>query len=99
MIIYNIELIREHCIKYHQCKGAMNVWESKVKSSSWANFSDIKNMFRSADYVDGLVIFNIQGNNHRLVIEAAFHEGAVAIKWVGTHADYDKKCKKGGFKL
>ncbi|HEM8306962.1 MULTISPECIES: type II toxin-antitoxin system HigB family toxin [Providencia] len=77
----------------------MNVWESKVKSSSWANFSDIKNMFRSADYVDGLVIFNIQGNNHRLVIEAAFHEGAVAIKWVGTHADYDKKCKKGGFKL
>ena len=47
--------------------------------------------YRSADFIgDGRVVFNIGGNHYRLIVAVAYRTGRVYVKFVGTHADYDK---------
>ena len=52
---------------------------------------DIKNRYRSADFLaDNRVIFDIGGNNYRLVVKVRYQGSIVLVEWVGTHAEYDK---------
>jgi mRNA interferase HigB len=52
----------------------------------------VKNRYPSASFLsDNKVIFNIKGNNYRLVIKAKYEKGIVLIEWVGTHAEYSKQ--------
>ena len=55
------------------------------------NHADLKQMFPSADYVkNGRYVFNIGGNNYRIVAVVFFIGGVMNIRFVGTHAEYDK---------
>ena len=57
-----------------------------------ADPQDIKNRYRSADFLAGnRAIFNIKGNDFRLVVKIRYQNGIVVVEWVGTHAEYDKK--------
>ncbi len=52
---------------------------------------DIKAQYRSVSFVgNNRVVFNIKGNNHRLIVAVAYKFGALYIKFVGTHSEYDK---------
>jgi mRNA interferase HigB len=66
-----------------------------VEEAEWECHNDIKCNFPSADYVgNGRYVFNIQGNNYRIVAIAVFLEGYLKMRFVGTHAEYDKiDCK------
>ncbi|MCQ4169720.1 type II toxin-antitoxin system HigB family toxin [Hafnia paralvei] len=99
MLVTNTKLIAEYSKKHNQASGALRSWLDETKRANWSNFHDIRASYRHADYVDGLVIFNINGNNHRLVVEVQYVGKYVVVKWIGTHAEYDKKNRKGGFKL
>ena len=69
----------------------LRAWYALVDGAAWAGPADIKAMFRTADLVgDNRVIFNIGGNKYRLVVHVAYGHARVLIKFVGTHADYDK---------
>ncbi|CAD7855214.1 MAG: hypothetical protein [Olavius algarvensis Gamma 1 endosymbiont] len=58
----------------------------------WRTPQDIKNRYRSVDFLTGnRVIFNLKGNHYRLVVRVRYQNGMVVIEWVGTHAEYDKK--------
>ena len=72
-----------------------NVGLTFVEESHWQSHNELKQIFPSADYVgNGRYVFNIQGNNHRLVAIVVFVAGIVKIRFVGTHAEYDKiDCK------
>jgi len=84
--------------KHTASKGALTSWHSDAVSSSWQSPQDIKNRYRSADFLsDDKVIFNIKGNNYRLVIQVRYQNGIIVVLWVGTHAEYSKK-KFGGKK-
>jgi mRNA interferase HigB len=53
--------------------------------------ADVKGQYRNASVVTAeRVVFNIKGNDYRLVAAVDFEKGIVWIKWVGTHAEYDK---------
>ncbi|WP_447886774.1 type II toxin-antitoxin system HigB family toxin [Serratia fonticola] len=99
MMVTGKKLITDYCKKHNQAASALYAWLDEVKRADWSNFHDIKDKYRSADSVNGFVIFNINGNNHRLAVEVEYVGKYAVIRWIGTHAEYDKKNRKGGFKL
>ncbi|MBD2827168.1 type II toxin-antitoxin system HigB family toxin [Xenorhabdus szentirmaii] len=77
--------------KHNQAKGALNAWINEVESTSWDCPQDIRNRFSTASFLpDNRVVFNIKGNDYRLVVQVRYANGIVKIERIGTHAEYDK---------
>lgn len=77
--------------QHSDAKTALEDWYSKVTNADWNNFSDIKNTFNSADIVGNKrYVFNIKGNNYRLVAIVLFVAKHVYVRFIGSHSDYDK---------
>lgn len=73
----------------------MQHWIDFVEEANWKSHNELKLDFPSADYVgNNRYVFNIQGNNHRLVTVVVYVTGILKIRFIGTHAEYDKiNCK------
>ncbi|SEP59621.1 type II toxin-antitoxin system HigB family toxin [Epilithonimonas lactis] len=70
---------------------ALRDWYKKTQNCEWKSFSDIKETFNSADYVgNNRFVFNIKGNNYRLIAIIIFASQKVYIRFICTHKDYDK---------
>lgn len=78
--------------KHNQAKAALDSWFAEAERAAWKTSQDIKDRYRSADFLAGnRVIFNIKGNHYRLVVKVRYQNGIVAVEWVGTHAEYNKQ--------
>ncbi|MEX1205685.1 MAG: type II toxin-antitoxin system HigB family toxin [Dongiaceae bacterium] len=72
-------------------KAALDAWFAEVQRARWTSTADVKRRYASASIVSAdRVVFNIKGNDYRLVVSVDFEKGIVWIKWVGTHKDYDR---------
>lgn len=72
-------------------KAALDAWFDEVKKARWSNAADVKRSYATASIVSAdRVVFNIKGNDYRLVVAVDFEKSIVWIKWIGTHRDYDK---------
>ena len=72
-------------------KAAMDAWFDEVRKASWRNTRDVKRLYGSASVLSAeRIVFNIRGNEYRLVVSVDFEKGIVWIKWIGTHKDYDR---------
>ena len=92
MKVLGKDKIVEFCKKHANVKSALEAWVSEAKSATWKTPQDIKERYRSADFIEGnRVIFNIKGNHYRLVIKVRYQSGIAIVEWVGTHAQYDKQ--------
>lgn len=82
-------------------KAALDAWFEEVKRARWETTSDVKRLYATASVVSAdRIVFNIKGNDYRLVVAVDFENGIVWIKWIGTHRDYDRievrKVEHGG---
>ena len=69
----------------------LRAWVSVVRAAEWSRPTDIKEMFRSADILaNDRVVFNIGGNKYRLVTAVHYRGKRIYIRFVGTHAEYDR---------
>lgn len=69
----------------------MDAWFDEVRGASWASTVDVKRRYPTASIITSeRVVFNIKGNDYRLVVSVDFEKGIVWIKWIGTHRDYDR---------
>jgi mRNA interferase HigB len=89
MLIENRRAIDKFVEKHADSRIPFAEWLQKVEAAQWTSLVDVKSTFNSADYIKGLVIFNIAGNNYRLLAEITYKEKIVRIAKVGTHAEYD----------
>ncbi len=72
-------------------KVALDEWYIKTEQSQWLCFADIKQTFNSVDNVGNKrYVFNIKGNTYRLIALILFVPKIVYIRFIGTHAEYDK---------
>lgn len=72
-------------------KAALDAWFDEVRKASWASTADVKRLYASASIVNAdRIVFNIKGNDYRLVVAVDFEKAIVWIKWLGTHGDYDR---------
>jgi mRNA interferase HigB len=72
-------------------KTALERWYEITEEAEWKNLSDIKADFPATDYVGNQrYVFNINGNNYRLVVLILMTSKTVYIRFIGTHAEYDR---------
>lgn len=77
-------------------KAALEAWFDEVKKARWTSAADVKRSYATASIVSAdRIVFNVKGNDYRLVVATDFDKGIVWIKWIGTHKDYDKIDVKG----
>ena len=74
-----------------QSEGYLNQWYHFCLKQTWQTPQDIENTFRSASFVkNNRVIFNVKGNMYRVICAIDYRRQVMFIKFVGTHAEYDK---------
>jgi mRNA interferase HigB len=72
-------------------KGALEAWFEEVKRTTWRSSADVKKLYATASIIRAdRIVFNIKGNDYRLIVSVDFEKGIVWIKWIGTHKAYDK---------
>ena len=83
--------IVEYGNQHANAKTPLDSWYRTVKAVKWNDFQDIKNTFNSAENVGNKrYVFNIKGNDYRLVGKILFAQQIIYIRFIGTHGEYDK---------
>ena len=90
MRIVALSRLHQNQQQHPQAERQLALWAGFVAEASWSTPQDIKDSFRSASFVgNNRVVFNICGNNYRLIVAAAYRVQAVYVKFFGTPAEYD----------
>jgi mRNA interferase HigB len=72
-------------------KAALDAWFDEVSKAIWTSSADVRKLYATASIVSAeRIVFNIKGNDYRLVVSVDFEKGIVWIKWLGTHKAYDR---------
>jgi mRNA interferase HigB len=97
---YNMRIISKRSIteiweKYPDTKPSLIIWEERISKANCLNHSALKKNFAEVDYVPNiyykhLTVFNIKGNQYRLIVDVFFNSSHIFLKWFGTHADYNR---------
>jgi mRNA interferase HigB len=76
---------------HKRAEQPLKAWHDEAVKASWQSPQDVKDQYRSASFIaNNRVVFNIKGNDYRLIVAIAYRFGALYIKFIGTHAEYDK---------
>ena len=90
MRVVAVKNLRDFWTGHADAEHPLKAWLDETKAASWQTPADIKARFAHASILKSRrVVFNIKGNDYRLVVAVAYQFGAVYIKFVGTHEQYD----------
>ncbi len=91
MHIISKKTIVEYYTKHAAVKSDLEAWFDEVKQAQWDNSADIKSQYVTASFLpDNRVVFKIHGNSYRLLVRVNYNSKTVFVKFIGTHAEYDK---------
>ncbi len=82
--------IREFITSYPTSSPSLNAWYRIAKAAEWRNIEDVRQVYPHADKVGRFIVFNILGNNYRLIAEIHFDSRLVLIRHILTHDEYEK---------
>ena len=90
MVIISHKAIREFVAEHPKLLPALERWYNITAKADWSDFGEMKKQFNSVDAVgDGLFVFNIKGNDCRLIARIIFRTRTVFIRFIGRHKQYD----------
>jgi len=91
MRIVTYKRIQEFVAKHADAKTPLQVWYHTLRAKNWQHLNDLRQSFTGVDYVENhRYVFNIKGNDYRLVAIISFVAQKAYIRFIGTHAEYDK---------
>ena len=91
MKIFNAPQIEKAFKRYADAIGPLQNWYQEVEKEDWDRPTKLKERYPNASVIRGdLVVFNIKGNNYRLVARINFRRRLVFVKFFGTHKEYDR---------
>jgi mRNA interferase HigB len=90
MHLMSIRNLRADAVRYPDVTEPIEAWYHVVKSASWQNLEDIRQVYPSADAVGNFTVFNIKGNAYRLIVDIDYETQTIYYKYFLTHADYNK---------
>lgn len=89
--IISKKILREFWEKHADSKQQLKSWYQETNDVIWKGPKEIKKEYPSASFLaENRVVFNIKGNKYRLIVKINYDYGIVWIRFVGTHAEYDK---------
>lgn len=90
MRIISKKALREFWETHPDAKPALQAWYEDALRVEWRTPVDVKNTYGNASIIAAnRVVFNIKGNDYRLVVKIHYDRGQIYIRFVGTHRDYD----------
>ncbi len=83
--------LRKFWERHPDAEKPLRAWFIDTKHADWKTPSDIKRIYQNASILsNNRVVFNIKGNKYRLIVSVHYNTGIVYIRFIGTHAEYDK---------
>jgi mRNA interferase HigB len=89
--IVGVAKLNEFAEQHKKATRPLLNWEKVTRAASWKTPQEMRKTFNSVDYVDHKAIFNVGGNNFRLIASVDFGKQTVTVARVMTHAEYDKE--------
>lgn len=90
MHVISRKALRDFWEIHPSSKSSLTRWYKIISQSEFASFNELRTAFPSADLVNDLLVFNISGNNNRLIASVHFNRGKVYVRAVLTHGDDDR---------
>jgi mRNA interferase HigB len=90
MHVISRKKLKEAVGRHAELEGPLDAWFRIAKRAVWRNLADVRKVFSSADAIGNWTIFNIKGNQYRLISEINYAFGRIYIRHVLTHAEYDR---------
>jgi mRNA interferase HigB len=91
MRVIAISTLRAFWEKHPDAQTPLRAWYALASRAQWKSPADIKQAYRNASFTtNNRVVFNVKGNDYRLVVLVRYDKGLLFVKFVGTHAQYDK---------
>ncbi|THD35116.1 MAG: type II toxin-antitoxin system HigB family toxin [Sphingomonas sp.] len=77
--------------RHPETRASLTHWQSVVKAAAWSNAAEVQSAFSKAKVLNGeRVRFEVAGGDYRLIAAFDFRRGIAFVKFVGTHAEYDR---------
>jgi len=95
MHVVSRKRLKEAVARHKDLEAPLDAWFRIAKKAQWKHLADVRKTFLSADTVGKWTVFNVKGNQYRLIAEINYTFGRIYIRYVLTHAQYDR----GGWKL
>lgn len=90
MRVIAVSTLRAFWARHPAAEQALKAWHEEATNANWGQPADIKAQYRSASILKNRrVVFNIKGNDYRLIVAVAYQLQIVYVKFVGTHTEYD----------
>ncbi|MGB0562492.1 MAG: type II toxin-antitoxin system HigB family toxin [Spirulinaceae cyanobacterium] len=90
MHLIAISKLRRDAARYPNVSEAIEAWYKIVKVAQWQNLAEVRRLFPTADNVGSFTVFNIKGNQYRLIVDIQYQTQLIYYKYFLTHGEYDK---------
>ncbi len=91
MRIIALATLREFWKRHPDAEIPLRSWYALASRSDWRRPADVKDAYRSASVIaNNRIVFNVKGNDYRLVAALHYNRGFLFIRFIGTHRQYDK---------
>jgi mRNA interferase HigB len=90
MHVISRKRLKDAAARNKELEGPLDAWFRIAKKAGWKSLADVRKTFSSADAVGKLTVFNIKGNQYRLITEINYFSSRIYIRSVLTHAEYDR---------
>ncbi len=91
MHIISYKRLREFSGQHAGCEEALDNWFKVARKADWSTLDEVQSVFPQAEAVGNFTVFNIKGNKYRLIVSIDYERQLIYIKYVLTHAEYDKE--------
>lgn len=89
--IFSRGTLRDFWEMHGDCELQLKTWYRETEKSNWVSINELKNEYPSASILkENRIVFNIKGNDYRLIVKFNFEYQLAWIRFIGTHAEYDK---------
>ena len=91
MRVIAISTLRAFWEKHPDAQTSLRAWYALASRAQWKSPTDIKQAYRNASFTaNNRFVFNVKGNDYRLIVLVRYDKGLLFVKFVGTHAQYNK---------
>jgi mRNA interferase HigB len=90
MHVISFKILREYAENHADSEEALNNWYKIASKAKWSDLVEVQQVFAKAEAVGNFTVFNIKGNKYRLIVSIDYEGQLIYIKYILTHAEYDK---------
>jgi mRNA interferase HigB len=88
--VFSRAVLREFCEKHTDSCEALYAWYRVASKAQWRSLMEVQQNYPTAEAVSNFTVFNIKGNKYRLIVDLVYSKQRIFVKYILTHAEYDK---------